>query len=296
MGVYTNSEQSTMKQTRNLLTVLGLTLVLTACRKDENGTPPGNNQQPGALNYGDSILYVSIDGNDHIVSPVNSVPGRYFGFPEGIELDEVSGAINVNKSETGLRYRISFIPDDGKDTLSTIVLLSGINYLDRIYHLEEDDTLAMPVYNGRVGNQVPSANQGSVFDEGGGCNDLGIAVNAGDARINLVQTVRNGVFGDEPKNGDHKEVEMLYRINDNSGKALNRLKVKLYYFNKPEDITEDLVQLMNDRQGMFLGIEMPPFFDYAPGSSNPFVVANNSSLGLAKPRPPCIFIVGKSKR
>jgi hypothetical protein len=154
----------------------------------------------------------------------------------------------------------------------------------------------MPVYNGKVGNAVPAADQGSVFDEGGGCNDLGIAVNTDDARINLAQTVRNGVFGDEPKNGAQKEVELRYRINDKSGKAPNRLKVKLYYFNTPEDISEDLVQLVNDRQGMFLGVDVPPFFGFAQVASNSFVVASNSTLGLAKPRPPCIFLVGKSKR
>lgn len=272
--------------------LLLLAFALAGCSKTNDKTPPEENQQ--TLTYGDSILYTRDGEGDNIVLPGNSTPGTYFGYPEGIELDEITGAINVDKSETGLRYRISFVPNGQTDTtLSTIILLSGINYLDNIYYLDENDTTATPIYNGRLGAAVPGTNGQSLFDEGGGCNGNGVAVNTSDGSINIAESLRKGVFGNDPSNGDQKEVELLYRISDGSKKALNKVKVKLYYFDTPNDISEDLIQLMNDRKGMFIGVpSQPPFFEYV-SSGNARFISQNSILGTAKPRPPCIFVVGK---
>lgn len=274
--------------------ILGL-LLLAACSKSSDNSPNNPPDPPDVdsmtVSYGDSVLYVSQNPGDKIVLPLGNLKGRFYGFPEGIELDEFTGAINVNKSETGLRYRISFVADGSRDTISTIVLLSGVSYLDHIYHLDRDDTLALPVYNGRTENRFPA--EGTLFDEGGGCNGEGISVDIADGHINLASTVRNGVFGAVPSNGAQKEVELLYRINDDSKKGLNKLKVKLYYFDTPEDIDADLVAEMNERRNMFIGLnEQPPFLSYTlpPAGRS---VSSNSSLGTAKPRPPCIFLVGR---
>jgi hypothetical protein len=122
-------------------------------------------------------------------------------------------------------------------------------------------------------------------------------VNTSDGTINLSQTLRNGLFGTQPQNGAQKEVEMFYRISDKSGKAQNKLKVKLYYFDTPNDITPDLVQQMDDRRDMFIGLNpQPPFiesYQYRK-PSNGLMVASNSVTGTAKPRPPCIFLVGRA--
>jgi hypothetical protein len=252
------------------------------------------------LSYGDSIFYVKEGEDDNVILPQGNLQGKFSGFPEGIEIDELTGAINVDKSETGLRYRITFIPDNSpQDTLTTIVLLSGISYLDKIYYLDQAQYTAQPVYNGRTENILPGANGESAFDEGGGCNNVGVAVNVNDGSIDLAATIANGVFGDVPKNGAQKEVELQYRISDNSRKALNKLKVKLYYFETANDITQDLVSEMNERrnENMFIGLNpQPPFLSsYTPRSTG-LMVANNGTLGTAKPRPPCVFLVGRSTK
>ncbi|MBL7699373.1 MAG: hypothetical protein JNK79_14510, partial [Chitinophagaceae bacterium] len=200
----------------------------------------------------------------------------------------------------GLRYRITFTPDDAPaDTVSTIVLLSGISYLDKIYYLEDGQITAQPVYNGRTDYALPGTDGKSNFDEGGGCNGEGIAVDLKNGSIDLDKTVANGVFGDEPKNGAQKEVELRYRISDNSNKALNRLKVKLYFFETPDDIDQDLVVEMNQRRemDMFIGLNpQPPFLSVYNPPQKKLSVASNSILGAAKPRPPCIFIVGRAQK
>jgi hypothetical protein len=281
------------------LSYLFIVISIAACSKSgDSGEAillPGDSSR---LSYGDSVFYVKEGEDDNIILPHGTLKGRFSGFPEGIELNELTGEINVDKSETGLRYRITFIPDSSpQDTATTVVLLSGISYLDKIYYMDQQQNTAHPVYDGRTENALPGTSGESVFDEGGGCNTEGVAVNVGDGSIDLAKTISNGVFGDQPKNGAQKEVELRYRISDKSNKALNKLKVKLYYFETANDITQDLVLEMNERrnQGMFIGLNpLPPFLSVYNHRQTGLMVSSNGVLGTAKPRPPCIFLVKRS--
>jgi hypothetical protein len=277
-----------LRKIQGMVLVLGCTLA--ACSKDDTNTPV---VPPGfTFSYGDSILYQQNQATDYIVTPVKStLAGVYTGFPEGIELDPVTGAINVSKSEMGLRYRISFLPSGSKDTLSTIVLLSGINYYDGFYKLNTADSILKPVYNASLANAVPGVNNGSVFDEGSGCNSAGCNVNLAAGSINLAQTVRNGVFGATPTNNDRHEFLLNYRINDKSGKALNSLKVKLYFFKSMADVTQEAYDIIASRAGAVFRAAAD-----AGSAAAIFTAANNRTFNAnkaAKPRPPCIFIIAQ---
>ncbi|MEP7142689.1 MAG: hypothetical protein ABI707_07455 [Ferruginibacter sp.] len=261
-----------------------LSALIFSCSKN-NDVTPGNVVPPVnvVLSYGDSVFYLRDQSADYIITPTQTGVGRYSGFPEGIEIDQKTGAINISKSETGLRYRVSFKPDDATDSVSTVILISGINFLDGFYKLTTDDSIAKPIYNGSKINAIPGANNGSVFDEGSNCNSAGCNVNVLSGTINLAQTVRNGVFGSSPSNNDRHEFEMNYRINDKSNKSLNTLKVKLYYFNSISDVTQEVYDIMADRQGTLLR-----------NSSLSSSGVLNKPIGVnRKPRPPCIFILAK---
>jgi hypothetical protein len=270
--------------------VLGCTLA--SCSKDDTN-PPVPPVPPGfTLSYGDSVFYQQAQPTDYIVTPVKStVTGVYTGFPEGIEVDATTGAINVSKSEMGLRYKISFLPAGSKDTLSTVVLLAGINYYDGFYKLNTKDSILQPVYNGSLANAVPGVNNGTVFDEGNGCNGAGCNVNLASGSINLAQTVRNGVFGSTPTNNDRHEFLMNYRINDKSGKALSSLKVKLYFFKTMGDVTPEAYDIIASRAGTV--------FRKAADAGSAAAIFPSANIRVfnankaAKPRPPCIFIIAQ---
>lgn len=271
-------------QNRIFTGLCALLLVILSVGCEKSGTEP----KPYTLTYGDSILYVKNQAADYIVAPAEALPaGRFDGFPEGIQIDDVTGAINVSKSETGLRYRITFTETATGKTTTTIVLISGINYFDKIYNLSSSDTLALPVYNASVSRTVPT---NSVFDDDNGCNGVGVAVNKDNAVINLAQTIRNGVFGATPKNGEIKEVDLKYRVNDGSGKSLNSLKVKLYYYNTAADIDPAYIQLLKDREGtVFMANDRFQWGQEILSGA----AGTNGAGGVAKPRPPCIFILGR---
>lgn len=265
--------------------VLLLAIACASCSKDGTPAPPS---PPGGfkLSYGDSVLYTQNQATDYIVPVVQqpSVAGTYSAFPEGIDINTQTGAINVSKSEIGLRYRISFAPAGSTDSIHTVVLLAGINYLDGFYLLNTADSILRPVYNGTVGNKVPGLSNGTVFDEGSGCNSAGCNVNTNDGTINLAQTVRNGVFGTVPQDNARQEFTMNYRINDKSGKALNTLKVKLYYYKSKNNIAQEAYDIIASRDGTVFR---------TAGDLSGIALRTFNVNKAAKPRPPCIFIVAQ---
>jgi hypothetical protein len=259
-----------MKQTCILLTsllLLASSMTWLSCNKDGNN--PGGTYN---LSYGDSIIFLKTQSTDYIVFPAEQRAGTYSGFPEGIEIDDNTGAINVSKSETGLRYRITHTAPNGTVT-NTMVVLSGITFPDKFYRLSQNDSVAFPVYNASPLRTLPV--NGSTFDEGNGANSGGCSVQTINGQINLAQSVRNGIFGNNPQNDVRKDFDIAYRLNDGSGKTLNKLKVRLYYYHTMADVAPDLLQTLQDRtdEGVFL--------------------RTTGAAGRAKPRPPCVIIIGQ---
>ena len=274
-------------RSKKLLPVLLLMAVTMAlsCRKSNN-SPDGDN----TLNYGNPVIFPR--GDDYVVSPVSkpSVQGEYTSFPEGLELDKKNGNIDVSDSETGLRYRITFTPDDGSAPVSTTVLLAGINYEDAFHVLANNDSITRVIYNGDDGNAIPMSPGKTVFDINGKCSKEGIAINRNDGSINLAQTIRNGFFGKHPDNDTRQEFELEYTIDDGSKQTKQEIKIKLYYHNTIDDIGDDLLQLLKDREGTILRQDGTAIQQDAIVTS---ATAGIQSTGKARPRPPCIFIIGR---
>ena len=294
----TNMYMSGMKNVIRLPILIIILLVgAISCKKDNNSTtnPPVVPQPPSlSISYGDSVFFLNPQVTDYVISPVKMQSGQYFGFPEGIDIDDKTGEINVSKSETGLRYRITFVPDGTTDSINTDIIISGINYLDGFYKLTTADSVLKPLYNASFNNPVPGVNNGTIFDDGSGCNSAGCNVNTVVGSINLAQTVRNGVFGTTPSNNDRHEFELNYRINDKSSKSLNTLKVKLYYFDSINDVTQEAYDIINSRVGAILGVGSKPTPFQRMTSVNS-IAMQTVVLGqqTPKPRPPCIFILGR---
>jgi hypothetical protein len=216
------------------------------------------------------------------VYPTEQREGVYSAFPDGIEIDDVTGAINLSKTETGLRYRITHTAPDGKET-NTLVVASGINYTDKFYNLAQGDSIAPPVYNASGSNNLPLA--GSVFDEGNGANSIGCSVATVNGRINLAESIRNGLLGNPATNDAKREIDIVYRLNDRSQKAENKVRVKLYYYTSMATVAPDLMQTLQDREELGVFLTNQPILNTG---GDPMT---SRSLREAKPRPPCIIII-----
>jgi hypothetical protein len=289
------------------ISLLSLTLVLLvigfACRKFNANegdkfhlqticTPP---------DYGDSIIYPKWKGpiQDYIVKPKDtSATGKYFAWPQGMVINSTTGEINVSKSETGIRYSIGFVRTGTQDTCYSTLILGGVTYVDSIYVLEKNDTLAIPYYYANPtapavcdpsdDNDYPQqgqhGNNRCEFDDdmdadGNGpgdeplnnntANNAGVRVRTTSGVINLKRTLLEGAFGSTtPVNGSSVKVTINYRLNDPSGRVLQRIPLELYYYNKVSDIP---LTLRNE-----IAVKRTNFFNY--------VIVNG------KPRPPMIIL------
>jgi hypothetical protein len=250
---------------------LAVVLVFSACDKNDDQTQ----QRAAELSYSQPVFYIRNQASDYLVKPINKPgEGNFSSFPKGLELDPATGEINVSQSEAGMKYKITFTPVTG-NPVSTYVVISGINFPDKFYFLSSNDSIAFPVYNADPSNTVPSGS----FDEGNVANSSGCAMKTTNGQIDLKESIRRGLFGSTPKNDVRKDFDIKYRLNDNSGNSLNKIKVLLYYYNSMNDVPEDLKETMSQHLAMTLQPDNTPM-------NNTLV-----SAAAAKPRPPCIVII-----
>ena len=272
-------------------------------------TPPVVRFCPNAPFYGDSILTGEYKKKKPLIKKVLNNPGEgiYFAKPTGLDIDRSTGAINVGNSEGGVRYTVGFIRASTNDTCFTTVIISGISYVDSIYVLSLNDTLAKPYYNARPKINVPCDNSDdSDYPHTGGgkgkgndkceydddedkdkkndndndyedepppgqtANEQKVRVRTISGIINLKKTLAEGAFGKNPVNGTSKEVMIYYRLNDGSKKSLKKVKVKLLYYDKKSDVPEHIVKEIKKKRKEFL-TETP-------------------LIAYEKPRPPLIVI------
>jgi hypothetical protein len=208
-------------------------------------------------------------------------------------IDSATGTINLSQSETGERYNIGYVKNGTHDTCVSQLIVGGITYLDSIYVLQNNDTLAMPIYNANPatppvcdnsgdsdypnnnGNGQGNGNNKCQFDVDppkGQANGNGLRVRTISGIINLKKTLADGVaFGTStPANGATKTITVQYRLNDNSGKALQKISVQLVYYNKLSDIPASLKTEVATKRENFLhyrvvnGRPRPPLIIVTP--------------------------------
>jgi hypothetical protein len=296
------------------LVLFTLLLVIFACSKSKITQDVKSIPFPEALelnnclyapDYGSKVICPAYRGpnNDHKIKPKNDPgPGQYYAWPEGLVINHTTGEINVSQSETGARYIIGFVRNGGTDTCLTDLTIGGVTYVDSVYVLSANDTLALPHFNANPvptticdpsddtdypgnggsggGNEKCEFDDGSDDDNGNGiadeppagqrANDQNVRVRTLSGIINLKKTLDEGAFGPNPQNGDKKQVTIYYRLNDCSVKALQKIKVDLIYYEKKSDIPVTLLNEVREKRTSFMEAR---------------IIDPNG-----KPRPPQIFV------
>jgi hypothetical protein len=274
-----------MLQRLTLSIIICLCSILFSCKKEKLSVlPPVTSPKVSGALYNDSVFYVQ-NANDYFVNPVIVKKGTFSGFPDGLDIDQNTGVINVNKSETGLKYKVSFVPADGADIISSSIIISGINYTDKIYNLSLNDSIAAPVYNANKSLAIPGAN-GNIFDASGGCKKVGITVDPNNGIINLAKTIRNQGID----TGSTAEVKLVYKINDNSHGAPNGINVKIYFYRTANEVPQYLKDLLIERKTTILA----SYSIVGPITRSRWL--NGLTLRAAapaRPRPPCIVVISR---
>ncbi|AFL85024.1 hypothetical protein Belba_2468 [Belliella baltica DSM 15883] len=246
-----------------------------------------------ASSYSDTIFYIN-DALTNIILPQQNLNGIFSSIPEGLALDSLTGEIDINASETGLKYRVSFTPANSNQSCQLDIVISGVNYLDKIYILDQQEQIAFPVFNGDSSGTSPCPEDDDdddddcKFDEDGpdgtDLSDIGIEVSASTGEIDLEQTVANNAFGINPANGSTLDVTLYYRLNDNSLRALNSLDLRLFYFETLTEVPQSLIDEVEEKNNQLLGLS----------NSNSYLNTRLAQDNLrVKPRPPYLIIVAR---
>ncbi|TAE29808.1 MAG: hypothetical protein EAZ91_11860 [Cytophagales bacterium] len=212
------------------------------------------------LTYDDTIFYYGRQREGRFEKPQKGKKGSFGAFPAGLDINPVTGAIDVNKSESGMKYRVWFKPNGSTDTCSTYITISGINYVSRVYNLAKGDSIAAPFYNASLDAACPCAKsaQGCEFNSTDDLEIMSVARTSGRKRqpvevamdpktgaINLRKTLRNGLLGAKPKNGSIQEFRLYYRLDDASHKAVNYIDIRIHYYDRIENVPASLLAQTN---------------------------------------------------
>jgi hypothetical protein len=223
--------------------------------------------------YKDSLLFDEKgDGKEFIVK-VDKKPGtgKFYSWPVGLSIDSITGSINVTNSQGGYRYTVGFVKAGTKDTCLQDIIISGATYKDGVYVLGNNDTLALPYFNGNPAagaicdqsgdddyqdnNGHGNGNDKCEFDaedhqgKKGRANSKHVKVRTVSGAINLKKTLEEGAFGSaNPSNGQGIMVPIYYKLNDKGQKALQKVNVQVLYFNSQNEIPLSLVDYINRRK------------------------------------------------
>lgn len=268
-----------------------LVWTMTSCF-DDNGGEDGTDQEIDCSTFAYSdTLFVIKPGQANLVSPLNELRGTYKSSPNGLAINATTGVIDVNASETGLKYKVSFTPTGTEQVCDFFVTISGVNYLDGVYILSRNEITAAPVYNGVPGLPLPCPDDDDdddddddtscKFDENDILKDLGFEISSKGV-FDLQKTVENGTFGSTPVNGTIIDVELLYKLADLSGLAENKIPLRFFYYKKLSDVPKAVLDDIEEKRKLIN--EGPP-----SNSSNFRLLETVRPAG--KPRPPYVVIV-----
>lgn len=261
-------------------------LLLTRCTKKNCGcVPPPGSSDKYALTYGDSIFYLK--GSDYTISPLVKGTGTYTAFPDNLQIDKTTGVVTValkgtdGQSQTGMWFKIGFKSADGSISDSTLVMISGLTYVDKFYNLSQNDSIIYPIYNGNPSKAIPQGNYDLTSDNK-------FPISAVNGQINIKECIRRGFFSSGLMGTGWKRATVKYSINDNSDQEINKIDLVIYYYDSMGDVPSNVSKLMQAHQQLTVNLRSLPAIPTTTG-----VPENNlpSDLSLSRPRPPCIVII-----
>ena len=275
-----------------LLIILILGASMFSCISDDDDQ--NNEFDCEDLAYPDTLFHIRPD-QAYLINPVNALNGSFTVVPEGLAIDPNTGVINVNSSETGLKYKITFTPAGFDQVCETFVTIGGVNYLDGIYVLSQNQLTASPVYNGVPGLALPCEDDDDDDDDdddsscdfdaenptGQLLKDLGFEISSKGV-IDLQKTVENGTFGSTPVNGTILDVDLYYQLNDLSALALNKIPLRFFYYNKLSDVPQEVLDDIEEKRKLI---------NESPVGKNSNFRMLETVRPAGKPRPPYVVIV-----
>jgi hypothetical protein len=205
---------------------------------------------------GDPVFYKK--GNEPLlVAPLTrpQVHGCYSAYPGGLDIDKDTGEIDINNSNTGIRYVVEFTPCGQQCAARTTVIIGGVFWQGSLTSLSSNEPLiSVPYYFGHEPNQevpsrkAPASRYGYIPENVKPTANLkGLFINPDTGEIDLKATIKSGALGfrreeELPVNGSSKDFKVYYQLDiPQSREVLNYSTLRIHFFDHEEDIPEELL-------------------------------------------------------
>lgn len=213
---------------------------------------------------GDPVFYRNGD-EPWLVSPriYPKMHGSYRANPGGLNIDENTGQIDVNNSDTGICYDVEYMPCGKRGVARTRVVMGGVGFTGSISSLSSDQSLiARPHYYGHdpqldvPAEKAPPGRYGYVPENvKPSANLRGLFIDERTGEIDLRKTIESGALGFRqdgtrlPANGASKEFRIYYQLETSPHKeVLNYTTVRVHFFDTEEDIPDELLARLRQTQ------------------------------------------------
>lgn len=197
-----------------------------------------------------------------VVEP-NELKGFFTAQPAGLEIDYQTGVIDINQSDTGIRYRVTFTPASNDEPSHFDLVISGVDYVDNVFYLDDqpENLILRPFLDGDVKRDfnLPSTAYDLPDRKQLTASYFNLAINTNTGEIDLHQTLRDNALGVgqfglnlRPANGACKEFSINYQVEGQE--AINTTTIRLYYFDSAKDVPDYLLNQVNKHRS-YLGLE-----------------------------------------
>lgn len=199
-------------------------------------------EQPivGELSYEREKFFVRRDNQQQVIKPRLDPPveGEFWSVPFGLDMDFRTGEINIQTSESGIRYYIFFRSNDGQVTADTELLIAGIDILDTLIDIREIKSI-IPIFNADPELPLPT---GEPIVE---VSERGLLINVQTGEIDLAGTVEE-LGGGQPFFSE----DFTLRINftEDNVEASSEVTFRILYYENIQDIPERILRELREKQ------------------------------------------------
>ena len=206
--------------------------------------------------------FCDLDYETHVVAPGEKdflvpsfasgyVPdGKFSAYPSGLDISPDKGIVSVKTSTSGVEYTITYISKDKKTICQTTLLITGVDYPERIINFDEGESILTPEFNEQDGERSTigsyDASPSELVFEETSQGELDGSINI---RSTIIAIQEEEFQGEQLPEGFARDYTITYSLFDNF-ETTSSVELRIYYYSSLEALQElapELLEAIEDR-------------------------------------------------